>query len=291
MTDSGMSWDHWMRAWRVHSTTQQFQRRVDRAKQVAELGARKGRMYCSLSGGKDSVAMTGILDEAGLSATVPSVHAHTKLDYPDTLDVVHQVADRLNLELEVVEPTDLGPHVQRIAKKYGGTPPQPSVEGYDEWDLLRALPAHVDVLEALGDIGRAIAAGNMCISWMYEAGFDGAFVGIRADESYGRSQYARRWGYSHDYKDGTTNVTPLLAWSGQDVYAYLVSRELPIHPWYRAAYEANRGLVEDPMRLRVDLSIPPGFASTRGSAALIAKVYPQHWRRLVAVRPELRNYE
>lgn len=286
-----MNWDDWMRAWRVHATTRAFARHVDTAKRVAESGAKHGKMYCSLSGGKDSVAMAGILDEVGLSATVPSVHAHTKLDYPDTLDVVNAVADRLNLELIVVEPTDIESHVKRICKIYGVTPPQPSVDGYDEWDLLRSLPADVDAVTGMAQVGRAVSAGNMCIAFMYEHEFNGAFVGIRADESAARTQYARRWGYSHAYGDGTTNVTPLLAWSGMDVFAYLVKHELPIHPYYRRAYEAFNGAIESPMTIRVDLGIPPAFPSSRGAATLIAKVYPDYWRRLTSIRPEMRLYE
>ena len=278
-----------MRAWRIHSTTKAFQSRVDTAKRVIDAGMKHGQMYCSLSGGKDSVAMVGVIDECGLSDRVPSVHAHTAIDYPDTLDVVNAVADKLNLELEIVEPTDLEPHVMRIAKKYGTTPPQPGVNGYDEWDLIRAVPQNIDLPTALPDIGRALAAGNMCIAHMYATGRDGAFVGIRADESAARRWYARRWGSSHSYADGTHSVTPLLAWSGIDVFAYLVSRELPIHPWYRHAYEAGRG-VEPPERLRVDLGVPPAFPASRGAAQLIARVYPDFWRRLTAIRPEMCLY-
>jgi len=286
-----VEWDKWLRAWAAHATTLAFKRRLDTAKQVSESGAKHGKMYCALSGGKDSVAMAGVLDEVGLSGTVPSVHAHTALDYPDTMSVVNAVADRLDLELIVREPDDLEKHVKRIAKKYGTTPPQPSVSGYDEWDLLRALPHDIDTHKGMEEVGKAISSGNMLIAYMYEAELDGAFVGIRAEESRARTMYFRRWGYSHDFKDGTRNVTPLLAWTGMDVYAYLVSRELPIHPYYRKAYEVFHGQVETPMMVRVDLGVPPAFPSSVGAATMIARVYPEFWRKLTLVRPDMRHYE
>lgn len=233
--------------------------------------------------------MAGIVCEAGLAPTVPCVHAHTALDYPDTLDVVNATVERLDMDLEVIEPTDLGAHMKRLAKKFGGIVPQPGVNGYDVWDLLRIIPSDVDVVDVLRDLQHAIAAGNMCIAHMYEVGYDGAYVGIRADESRGRKEYARRWGYEHGYKDGTHNVTPLLAWSGLDVFAFLVSRGLPIHPFYRLAYEAP-GAPRDPAMLRVDISIPPAFPASQGAMALIARAYPRFWRQLLEVRPELRYY-
>lgn len=286
-----MNWEDWIRAWQAHSKTLGFRRRVDTAKRVAESGARHGKMYCSLSGGKDSVAMNGILDEVGLTATVPSVHAFSALDYPDTIDVVHDVAERLNLELIVIEPDNLEYHVKRIAKKFGVTPPQPGVNGYDEWDLIRACPPDGAVTDYLIEVSKAQSSPHQLVSFMYENQYDGAYVGIRADESAARKQYARRWGYAHGYGDGTTNVCPLLAWSGLDVYAYLVSRDLPIHPYYRKAFEVWRGEVDSPMTLRVCLAIPPAFPSSRGSASLIARVYPEFWRKLTMIRPEMRAYE
>ncbi len=285
-----MDWDKWLRAWRTHATTQPFKRRLDDAKRIAEAGLRHGRMYCALSGGKDSVALNGILDEIGATGAVPSVHAHTELDYPDTIDVVNDVADRLNLNLTIVEPDNFEFHVVYTARYYKSEPPPRPVTGYTAWDLLRAVPKHIEILEAMPTVLRAIGAGNLCVAHTYDAGYNGAFVGLRADESRARTNYAKRWGFEHGYKDGTHNVTPLLHWTGTDVYAYLVARELPIHPFYRHAFESPYNTVEDPTRLRVDLGLPPMSVSRYGAASLIASVYPAFWKRLTSIRPELMSY-
>lgn len=285
-----MNWESWLRAWAVHSRAIAFARRVDTAKKVILSATSHGRLFCSLSGGKDSVAMAGLLHEAGLAGRVPCVHATSVMSFPDTLSVVDDVAAKLNMDLVVVEPDNLEFHVKRIAKKYGVTPPQPALAGYSEWDLLRAVPANVDITDALDDVWQAVAAGNMMVAFMYAEGYDGSFVGLRADESRGRSWYARAWGTVHrSAKDGTYQVCPLLGWSAMDVYAYLVSRDLPIHPYYQAAYEIAGGAT-DPGRLRVDLAITPSGIAARGGMALIRRVYPEHFRQLATIRPELRGY-
>lgn len=286
-----MSWDSWLKTWRIHSGSPLFARRVDRAKDVAVAGAKHGKMFCSLSGGKDSVAMAGILEEVGLAPTVPCVHAHSGLNFPDTLSVVDATVDALNMDLEVIEPADIETHIRRIAKKYGVTAPQPAVSGYTELDLLRTIPLTVDITDALSDVLVVVAAGNMLISYMYEHEFAGSFVGLRADESRARTWYRRMWGADHrNMKDGTHQVCPLLEWTGLDVYAYIVSRGLPIHPYYQAAFEGSRGTVPDPARLRVDLGITPSIIAANGGMTFIRRVYPKMFAELAAIRPELNRY-
>ena len=82
-------WDSYVRQWTLHAQSPRFAARVDRAIAVAREGAAKGKLFCSLSGGKDSVAMVGLLAEAGVD--VPAVYAHTALNMPDMLETVEVV--------------------------------------------------------------------------------------------------------------------------------------------------------------------------------------------------------
>lgn len=66
--------------------------------------------------------------------------------------------------------------------------------------------------------------------------------GVRGEESGQRMRRMRTWGES---SPGT--CAPLGWWSAWDVYAYLVSKRLPIHP----AYACTMGGLLDPIRLRV----------------------------------------
>lgn len=285
-----MAWDGWQRAWSEHAKTIGYKRRVETAERVALSGANRGKLFCSLSGGKDSAAMAAILEQAGLAETVPLVYAHSRLNFPDTPATVEAIADRLNMELRVIEPDSIDKQIDDACRAYGTVKPQPSVGGYTEIDLLAAIPKDKDITDCLKYVYRACAAGNMLVAYTYEEGFDGSFVGLRAEESSGRERYARYHGSVHRSRiDGKFVVCPLLGWTGMDVMAYVQAREIPLHPFYRAAYES--GLCdEDPDKLRVDLTITPGFISAHGAIALIARVYPDFFRELVAVRPELRTY-
>lgn len=287
-----MSWDSWLRTWAAHAKTRRFARMLDRAKRICVDTASGKRLFCSLSGGKDSGAMAGVIAEAGLLDDVPMVHAHSALNFPDTLEVVNATAEILDADLEIIEPDGLDDHVRDICKRFGTPPPQPSIHGYDELDLLRCFPGAIDITDAMSRVYNVCSAGNQLVAHTYAEGFDGSYVGIRAAESKGRRAFAKYRGTSHQHvTDGKWVFAPLIHWSSDDVMAMLVSRELPIHPYYRRAWEAfPAAAAGSPADMRVDLMIVGGYAGSHGAHALIARVYPEMWRRLCAIRPELRRY-
>jgi phosphoadenosine phosphosulfate reductase len=66
--------------------------------------------------------------------------------------------------------------------------------------------------------------------------------GIRGDESANRARRMAHWGES------TKNTcAPIGKWDGTDVFTYLISNGLPIHP----AYAFTRNGILDPQRIRV----------------------------------------
>lgn len=284
-----------MKAWRLHARTGRFRARIEASRRVVDgffAMSIPGKFYAGCSGGKDSVAMGGILESCGALDCVPLVYAHTPLTYPDTLETVQATAERLNADLHVVEPDDVEAHVDRVCRQWKTEKPQPGVEGYSVLDLLRAIPADVDITskEAMAAIGRCCASGNMCIAWMYEHEYRGSFVGLRAAESKAREAYAKFHGavYKH-VTDDTWSVCPMLGWSSDDVFAYLLERDLPIHPYYERAWGLVGG--EHPGRLRVDLGIVSENIASHGALATVAKVYPEWWASLRRLRPELARHQ
>ena len=175
---------------------------------------------------------------------------------------------------------------------------------WTEWDLLASFPATVDVLSTRPDdpterlkaagarsrLLRVVAAGNMLVAHAYATGARGTVSGLRADESKHRLMRAITFGAHHVYKtDGQVMVCPIQWWSGDDVFAYLVSRDVPVHPYYRAAYEYFNGTVE-PARLRVDLTLVAEQFAAHGMLAVIAHIYPEHFHYLARSRPEILKY-
>lgn len=294
--DMDLNWQRQCAAWAAHATTAGYRRRVERAREIVR-NAMRGfgtggarRIVCSLSGGKDSVAMAGIIADAGHAADVPCVYAHTDLNLPDTLRTVQATAEQLDMDLDVIEPDGLEEHVRRIADRYGVPMPQPPCSGYDAFSLLEALPATVDVTDAMEDIHRAIAAGNMMVAHLYAHDLRGSFVGLRAEESRGRRwNRALRGPIYRNVLDETWTVTPLVDWTGLDVLAYIEARGLPLHPYYRRAWEWEQG--RTPMdRLRVDLAIPGGWIASQGALARLRGAEPEFFARLARCRPELLRY-
>lgn len=302
-----MSWETWEKTWRVHARSRSFATKVTRAHRTIREARRRGlKLAVSLSGGKDSVAMSGLVAEVLATETeeqrrhrpVKLAHASGTLVFPDTLRVVEETADILGMELDVLEPDDIEEHVRRVAKHYRVTPAQPRVDGsYDEWSILETIPLSESIVDPtpMAFLLRACASGNMMVAYTYAEELDGTYVGLRANESKGRAAYAMHRGPIYQNKqDDCWMVCPLLStddagrWTSSDVYAYILDRGLPMHPYYRAAYE-KMGL-RDPEHLRVDLSIVGSALATRGALAPIRLVYPDVWRRMVAVRPELAQF-
>jgi len=62
---------------------------------------------------------------------------------------------------------------------------------------------------------------------MTDAGGDGVFLGLRAEESYARRMNLATHGTAYERADGLHVVLPLSRWSGRDVWAYMSLHDLP----------------------------------------------------------------
>lgn len=259
-----MTWESHLATWRLHAQTGFFRHRVRRAVEIAEEGAKGRKLFAALSGGKDGVAMAGVLVSAGLRE-MPFVHAHTPLNTPGMEETALACAEKLDLELDIVEPE------------------------IDVWDLLRSLPADISILDERNHLPlrNAIASGNMLVAHQYEHGYDGAMSGMRAEESHGRAMNRALRGHTYQLKiDGSWMCCPIADWSARDVFAWLVHRDLPIHPHYRLLYE-RFGVSPESRSARVDCMITTDSIAARGAIAQLRSLYPALWGRITSIRPEL----
>jgi phosphoadenosine phosphosulfate reductase len=93
------------------------------------------------------------------------------------------------------------------------------------WDKWRRLAAEMSVEEH-----RRIAHDDMfadLTAWADERGLDQRFVGLRAEESPTRAMHIGRRGKASHNADGRRWVAPIGDWRAEDVWAYIVSRDLP----------------------------------------------------------------
>lgn len=118
-----------------------------------------------------------------------------------------------------------------------------------------------------------------------ELGFMGIFWGLRSQEAKGREMLLRCKG--HTFLNETTGLwycAPLHNWTADDVWAYIISRDLP----YPKFYDYQQG---DKAR---DWIRNTGWASTdgasRGRLVWLKRYYPDLYKKLSAKFPEVRNY-
>jgi 3'-phosphoadenosine 5'-phosphosulfate sulfotransferase (PAPS reductase)/FAD synthetase len=285
-------WEERVRRWREHASDPGFLARVERAKSVAKAGAERGKMFCSLSGGKDSTALAGLLAEAGVACR--GVYASSALDYPDTVETVDALGRAVGMAVDVLAPAELERHVARICSHYGVRKPRKrkGLATYDEWDVLRALPPDVCVLddEPMGFFVRASGHANLLTSYQYASGHDGSFSGVRRAESLARHFNWRKKGslYRSSLDDKWT-CTPLVEWSGKDVWTFITTRGLPWLPYYRLAYETGLSR-DDPAKIRTGGVLVYAAIANKGVLRPVARIYPELWARLTRLRPELLRF-
>lgn len=117
-----------------------------------------------------------------------------------------------------------------------------------------------------------------------QLGVDCDISGLRIEESRGRS-HLRRFGPFHYAKtDEVWKCKPVLYWSGADVWAYIVSRELPYLRWYdleapfvgyeQARYSNWAGL----------------YLANEGRIVRLKHNYPREYEMLAREFPEIAAY-
>ena len=157
----------------------------------------------SFSGGKDSLATMLLTKDAGLD--LPSFFIDTGLEFPETVQYVHEIAEKYNLEL-IVEHAPEQAFFGNLA--YFGPP------GRDfRWCCKT---------NKLGPTVKAIM----------EHFPDGvlSFIGQRKYESEQRADKPRIW--RNPWTPGQIGASPIQHWTALHVWLYIFMRKAPFNPWY-----------------------------------------------------------
>ena len=123
-------------------------------------------------------------------------------------------------------------------------------------------------------------------SLLAEYHFDGAFIGLRNEESYGRRKLARVRGQLFWQKrDALWECLPIAHLMYHDVWAYIVSNDID----YCAVYDKQMELGVLPEDCR--LSYWAGETKRRwGRWAILKRGWPELFNRFAAEFPEVRGY-
>lgn len=275
-------WDMWVDVWQSHSRLESVRKKIDRTLAVCRfeidgIGGydstrcqtiiKERKFIASLSGGKDSVAMVALMVESGGLGRFQCAHATSGLSLPESEQVCMDLCDKYDLPLDIEEPAT------------------------DVWNDLASIPSTESVYDSqhYQKLLRDYSSGNVMVQYQYKNDVQMYFLGIRAEESKGRKTTARVHGPLHRSAiDQIYRVCPILWLSARDIWSIIVSRNLPIHPFYR------RCCVEldiDPETNRMDSILPQDGIASLGQMAAIKTLYPDLWARLLLTRPELAQFE
>lgn len=210
--------------------------------------------YVAWSGGKDSTALTHIV-----STEVPGVRVMSikdDLDFPGEETYIRDLADQWGVVLDILRPG-------------------------------RSLQELLHQMEVLGDedIHSRDASFGMEAFYQIIAGYRAerdrpeVYLGLRKEESYGRLMLRNTLGAKYTKADGEVVCQPLCDWRGIDVYAYLLSRDIPLLPLYQCVRLHDR-----PERVRKSWWVP-GAAARKGGMVWLRTYYPSLYRRVREMCP------
>lgn len=241
-----------MLRFQLHAKTKQYRWRVEQARQrVSEWFSLVTNPYIAFSTGKDSTCVLALVREQ--RPETPAVYLDADCSYPESEALLRVTPNCIRF------PAD-EPFLDTLARH--------GLDGGAELD--RATMQST----VWGPIKRLIA----------EHQFDGVAYGLRAQESHGRRMNAYTRGAVFRYRrDGLWACQPLWDWSYDDVWAFIVTNNLP----YCGVYDRMWDMPEDDQRL----SYWAGETKRRwGRYKWLRRNYPDLFNRLAARIPEVRSY-
>lgn len=259
-------------AFDAHARTGLFRRRVEQALAIVDEMLRHSRQaYVAVSGGKDSTVMLDLVRTVRPGAPTVDSPGIADLDTAARRSMLAIHGDEEYLLPETDAYLRRVPNLRRFARTLQHASFFTSYASGKPDDL----PEGVEWVE-----------GSISRDWAPAHGFDGVFVGLRADENgYRRVHIKSRGTCFFSQSRGLWQCYPLAWWSDLDVWGYIVSRGID----YNAAYDrlAEIGV---PLKRR---RIGP-FANERalghGQIAILRRGWPDEFERFALRHPEARQY-
>lgn len=180
-----------------------FRRRVDEAfRRIEEALSVTGRPYVAFSGGKDSLVTLALA--SALRPGIDAIWCDHELEHEESVRFITAINQSLPVTLRVT----------RCYSTHAGW--------FVPWTQ---EPPFREPLPGTFDLGDSIRVAGMAHGW------DGALLGLRAEESAYRRLNAAR-GPLYQVASGQWHCLPLLGWTVDDVWAFIAGWDLPYNPVY-----------------------------------------------------------
>lgn len=251
--------DYWHELYTTHASTSAYQRKVEKASVVIkEFLSHDIKSYGSISGGKDSTAMMHLINQ--IDPSISFVSEKDDMDFPNELDYMDSLRERYDLNLTIISPP------------------------VKLWDVVMDHNFMEDI-HSKGTNFSDTYFYSLLRNYQEQHGFKGVFLGLRAGESKGRKfNYMTNGAIYFNKSWQQTVCQPLAEWTAQDVFAYLFSNEIPILDVY-----FKTKFVGTPEKIRKSWILPSAQAN-RGQALWLKYYYPEIFRRLAIINPQIRTY-
>lgn len=242
----------------LHARLKVFIRKVEKSKEIISEAMRKiANPYIACSFGKDSSVLFHLITQE-MKYRIPVVCVLNDIDYPDNHDILEEFVQAYDFKLIVVSPQV---SAWECVKKYN------------------ILTEEINIIDELCFFQPL----RECVE---KYSFDGFFMGLRKEESRARFLNLITRGKLYRKKDGMWVCCPLADWTTRDVFAYLISRDMPISAIYDKTH-----LHPNPECVREGWAIPGGSVlAWRGGYVWLQYWYPEIALKLRELYPRIGGF-
>jgi phosphoadenosine phosphosulfate reductase len=244
----------------LYARLSQFKRLVDIARQrITRALVTASAWSVSFSGGKDSTVVLDLVRR--IDPATPAIFVDSGVEFPETLAFIDQTPNVICVESDI-------PLLEmyRMVGEWGYKGGDSSLH----WP--KGATGNSNVRHPLDRVRQ-------------ERDLDGAFTGLRADESVARSWFSKVNRQPWQMKNGSWRCEPIIDWPQEAVWAYIAGQKLP----YNAVYDkyAELGLPRKQWRVS-------NYAGVTGNEfgrwLVLKRGWPELWRKLVEEFPQMRSY-
>lgn len=236
-----------------------LKKKIDKAISIIErwIDNCEGKVYGSVSGGKDSLVMSHLIRQVYPGCPFVWVNQGRLAEWDDCIELLYYLRSKEWNIIELCPVRDLWGLYQDLGIPLEGTMDTKADKIINQRLIYDPLEEYQELNNIKG------------YSW-----------GIRKQESRNRAFFLSKWGELHQRKDnGLWVCSPIAFWKTEDIWLYIDSQKLP----YPAMYDRDR------MTIRNGCAIGTTGVNW-GRLTELRKYYPEIWQQFTEAFPEVKNH-